>query len=169
VDDILPKIDETDRQLLWLLQQDARRTNKELAEELGIAQSTCLERVRNLRSSGVLRGYHADVDLDALGRSVVGLVSVRLSPKTADTVRGFQQAMLELADVLVVYVTAGEDDFIVEVAVGSVHRLFEFVLDHISNRAEVTYTRTALVYEYTRKNATEPIAPSTTPAVRRRK
>src|ERR671930_548502 len=48
---------------------DPRRTNRDMAAELGIAPSTCLERIRGLRDRGVISGYHAEVDLKAIDRS----------------------------------------------------------------------------------------------------
>jgi DNA-binding Lrp family transcriptional regulator len=65
-------LDAVDSALLALLQNDARRTNRELAESLGIAPSTCLERVRSLRRRGLIVGYHAQVDLAGLGAPVAG-------------------------------------------------------------------------------------------------
>jgi DNA-binding Lrp family transcriptional regulator len=164
----VPNFDDIDVRLMGLLQNDARRSNKELAAELGVAQSTCLERVRSLRSLGVIKGFHAEVDLEALGRSVVALVTVRLSPKNSDSVREFRAQMLEQPEVLVVYATSGEDDFMVELAVGSVHQLFDFLLEHVTSRPDVGYTRTTLVYEYTRKVVVEPLRPAAPQQIRRR-
>ena len=58
-------MDELDSAIVRHLQQDARQTNRDLARTLGIAPSTCLERVRALRAAGVLTGFHAGVDLAA--------------------------------------------------------------------------------------------------------
>ncbi|MBD4480461.1 winged helix-turn-helix transcriptional regulator, partial [Xanthomonas citri pv. citri] len=62
----LQRLDGTDRRLLELLRQDARRTNASLADELGIAPSTCLTRLKALRASGAVRGFTVDVDPAAL-------------------------------------------------------------------------------------------------------
>lgn len=59
-------MDELDAALVAQLQADARLTNREIAERVGVAPSTALERIRALHSRGVLRGYHADVDLAAV-------------------------------------------------------------------------------------------------------
>ncbi|MEL7157909.1 MAG: Lrp/AsnC family transcriptional regulator, partial [Actinomycetota bacterium] len=84
---ISSNIDELDHRILRALQSDARRTNKDLAEAVGLAPSTTLGRVRELERTGVLRGYHADVAPAALGHGVEALVSVRLSPKNDELVR----------------------------------------------------------------------------------
>src|SRR4051794_1570709 len=61
-------VDELDSAIVALLQADARQTNRELARRLGVAPSTCLQRVRGLQARGVIRGFRAEVDLLALGR-----------------------------------------------------------------------------------------------------
>lgn len=73
-------MDELDSEIVRLLQTDARQSNRELARQLGIAPSTCLERVRALHRRGVIRGYHADIGPAALDRSVQALVSVQVRP-----------------------------------------------------------------------------------------
>src|SRR5450759_5506484 len=70
-------MDELDSGIIRLLQTDARQSNRELARRLGTAPSTCLERVRALTRRGIIRGYHADIDLPALNRSVQALISVQ--------------------------------------------------------------------------------------------
>ncbi|MCU1346956.1 MAG: putative transcriptional regulator, AsnC family [Acidimicrobiia bacterium] len=146
-----PSLSPTDKLLVVLLQGNARRTNKDLAQEAGIAESTCLERIRSLQQRGIIRGWHAEVDPAALGRTVRALISVRLQPKTAASVKGFQHDMLEAPETVSVNTVTGADDFVVEVAVPSVDRLRTFVLDVITSRSDVADTRTALVYEHVRK------------------
>ncbi len=136
--------------MVRLLQRDARQTNKDLAEAVGIAQSTCLDRVRALRAQGVIRGWHADVDLDALGRPLRAMISVRLRPKTTASVRAFQQEMISAPEVLAVWTITGADDFLVEVATRDVAQLRDFVLDHVTGRREVVDARTSLVYDQVR-------------------
>jgi DNA-binding Lrp family transcriptional regulator len=145
-----PRLDAIDLALIRLLQRDARQTNKDLADAVGIAQSTCLERIRALRAQGVITGWHADVDPDALGRPLRAIISVRLRPKTTASVRAFQHEMLEAPEVLSVWTVTGADDFLVEVATPDVAHLRDFVLDHVTGRAEVVDARTSLVYDQVR-------------------
>ena len=161
------QLDTTDLAILRLLQRDARLTNKELAEEVGIAQSTCLERVRALRAEGVIRGWHADVDTEALGRPLRAMISVRLRPKTTASVRAFQQEMIVAPEVIAVWTVTGADDFLVEVAAHDVAALRDFVLDHVTGRSEVVDARTSIVYDQVRVWELPPadqIVPVTPPA-----
>ena len=145
-----PNLSSADAAIVALLQKNARISNRELARAAGIAESTCLDHVRSLERRGVIAGYHAEVDLPAIGRSVRALINVRLQPKTTESVRSFQHDVLAARETLSVRTVSGADDFIVEVAVADVHQLEAFVLDVITSRHDVVDTRTSLVYEHER-------------------
>ena len=145
-----PNIDEIDRQILTLMQKDARQSNKELAEQVGIAQSTCLERIRRLRRDGVIRGFSAEVDLAAIGRPIRAMISVRLQPKTTESVRDFQTDLLATPETLAVSMVSGNDDFIIEIAAADVDSVRDFFLSHISARSDVADASTSFIYEQTR-------------------
>jgi len=77
--DVRPRaLDDVDRHLLRLLEQDARTPNNALAAAVGIAPSTCLARIRALREAGVIRGFHAEIDPAALGRGLQAMIAVRM-------------------------------------------------------------------------------------------
>ena len=96
-------LDRIDRAILVALQQNARLTNKELAARVGLAESSCHERVKRLMQGGVLRGFHADVDPRVLGTGLQALVAVRLARHTSAAVASFRQAMLDLPEALAVF------------------------------------------------------------------
>ncbi|MDP1794577.1 MAG: Lrp/AsnC ligand binding domain-containing protein, partial [Acidimicrobiales bacterium] len=83
-----------------------------------------------------------------LGRSVRALISVRLQPKTTQSVLAFQEAVLAAPQTLNVWILSGADDFLVEVAVPDVDGLRTFVLDIITARPDVSDSRTAVVYDH---------------------
>lgn len=82
-------LDVTDRKIVSLLQQNARISNKDLAQAAGIAASTCSERVQRLNDAGIFRGFHADVDPALLGLDLQALVSCRLRRHSAAEVDKF--------------------------------------------------------------------------------
>jgi DNA-binding Lrp family transcriptional regulator len=149
-------VDELDSALLRLLQQDGRRTNRDLAAELGIAPSTCLERVRSLRERGVLLGFHAEVDLTALGRGLQAIIAVRVRPPTRAVIEQFQAFVARMPEVLSVFVLTGTDDFLLHVAVRDTDHLHAVVLDKLTKRPELADVRTSVVYGHLRKNVIEP-------------
>jgi DNA-binding Lrp family transcriptional regulator len=136
--------------LLGGLQNNARQTNRDLAEAVGVAPSTSLERVRSLRERGVIRGYHAEVDLQALGRSVQALVAVRIRPPSRQNIEAFREWVAQLPETVGVFVVSGGDDFLVHVAVPNTDGLYAFVIDRLTERPEVADVRTSVVYEHRR-------------------
>src|SRR5438876_3038584 len=97
---VRPPLDEVDRRLLRELAADARIPNNALAQRAGIAPSTCLGRVRALRESGVIRGYHADVDPAALGRPIQAMIAVRLQSHARGHIPDFMAKIATLPEVL---------------------------------------------------------------------
>ncbi|MFG1709035.1 Lrp/AsnC family transcriptional regulator [Nonomuraea sp. M3C6] len=144
-------MDELDSAIVRLLQTDARQSNRELARQLGVAPSTCLERVRALTRRGVIRGYHADIDPAALNRSVQAMVAVQVRPLSRAVINAFKSSAAEMPEVLSVFVLAGGDDFLLHVAVQDLDHLHAFLLDRLSKRKEIVGFRTSVVYQQVQK------------------
>src|SRR5690606_8879170 len=142
-----PRMDELDSEIVRLLQADARLSNRELARRLGVAPSTCLERVRSLNRRGVIRGYHADIDLAALNRGVQALVSVQVRPLNRSVIVEFKDTVAGYPEVLSVFVLAGGDDFVLHVAVQDLDTLHGFLLDRLSKRPEIAGFRTSVIFQ----------------------
>lgn len=150
-------LDRIDCRLLQELQHNARISNKELAERVGLAPSTCLERLRRLRDRGVLRGFHADVDLAALGRRTQAMIAVRLSVHSRAQIDAFHDHVLALPESLAVIHVSGGDDYLIHVAVADTEHLRQFVLDQLTARPEVRQVETHLIFAFERKPVVEPL------------
>ncbi len=85
------KLDRIDRRILRDLQADGRMTNVELAQRVGISAPPCLRRVRALEKAGLIRGYHADINPEALGFGVTVFAQVGLSSQSDQDLRGFEE------------------------------------------------------------------------------
>jgi DNA-binding Lrp family transcriptional regulator len=144
------QLDAVDRAILEILSVDARIANNALAERVGIAPSTCLARVRALRESGVLRGFHAEIDLGALGRPLQAMISIRLTVHARAQIEDFTNAVRELPGVLSVFHMTGVTDYLVWVAAADMNELREFVVDHLATHPAVARAETSLIYEHRR-------------------
>lgn len=140
------ELDDTDVAILRQLQNNARLTNKELALRVGLAPSSTLARTRQLERSGVLRGYHADIDPAALGVGLEALIAVRLRRHTASDVAAFRDYVLGLEEVMRFYHVAGADDFLVHVGVADSAALRDFAMDALTTREEVAHLETGLIF-----------------------
>jgi DNA-binding Lrp family transcriptional regulator len=159
---MMEPLDELDAALLRELQNDARKTNRDIAAAVDVAPSTSLERIRALRQRGVIRGFHADVDFKALGRHVQALIALRIRPPSRGTIDAFRDWVQQLPEVIGVFVVSGGDDFLVHVAVPDTDALYAFVIDRLTQRQELADVRTSVVYEHLRRPAIEPLRPSDT-------
>lgn len=142
-----PALDAVDRLIVTELVLNGRLTNAALAKRVGLAESTCIHRVRALREAGVIRGFHADVDLGALGLPLQAVIKVRLGSHNRDHVNSFHQILPDIPGALRVLHVAGEDDYLVHVAVASAEQLRDLVLEHINVHPVVRHTETQLVFE----------------------
>ena len=140
----------TDRAILRELQHDARRTNRELAAAVHVSPSTSLERVRSLRAKGVIRGFRADVDLDALGRSLQAIIAVRIRPPSRDVLESFRDWVAGLPESVGVFVVSGSADFLIHLAVADTQHLYSFVIDRLTERREVADVQTSIVFDHIR-------------------
>lgn len=156
-------MDELDSAIVEELQNDARQTNRELAAKLGIAPSTCLERVRLLRQRGVILGFTARVDLGALGRHVQALIAVQVRPLSRRVIEDLHESLTALPEVLAVFLLAGGDDVLVHVAVQDVEHLRAFLLDRFSRRREIVGFRTSVVFQHSANHVVSPATPTPGP------
>jgi DNA-binding Lrp family transcriptional regulator len=150
------ELDELDAAILRELQVDARRTNRDIAAAVGVAPSTALERTRGLRDRGVIRGAMLDVNLSAIGRSVQAMIAVRIRPPSRRNIEAFRNWITTLPETIGVFVVSGSEDFLIHVAVRDNQDLYAFVIDRLTERAEVADVRTSVVYEHLLNTKIEP-------------
>jgi DNA-binding Lrp family transcriptional regulator len=149
-------LDDVDRDILRELERDGRISNKDLADLVGVAPSTCHARVRALRESGVIRGFSADVDPLALGRGLQAIIAVRLQAQARARLGKFARDLAQRPEVRDVYLLGGADDILAHVQVADSDALRQFVIEHLSTRQEVAHTQTSLVFEHLHAPASVP-------------
>ncbi len=142
-------LDRIDFALLRVLQEEARIANKDLAARVGIAPSTCLERVRRLVRSGAIRGYRTEVDPRVLGIGLQAMVAIRLGQHARISFEQLERELLQLREVVSVYLLTGAQDLLVHVAVRDVSHLRD-LLQTLTARGDVAHVETSLVFEVAR-------------------
>lgn len=140
-------LDAVDLALLAELDANGRLTNAALAERVGIAESTCSQRLRALRESGVIRRFRAEIDPAALGLGLEAVITVRLASHSRDQVQAFQSRLRDIPNVVRIFHVAGADDYLLHVAVASAAELRDLVLEHLQVHPGVRHTETQLVFE----------------------
>lgn len=144
-------LDGIDLAIVRELAQNARITNADLAEKVGIAPSTCLTRVRALVEQKVIKGFYADISPARLGFELQAIISVTLRAGARANLAEFMKTMSAHPQVIQVFFLGGSEDFLVHVAVRNSDEVREFVLEQLSNNASVANTRTNIVFDHFHK------------------
>jgi DNA-binding Lrp family transcriptional regulator len=139
------ELDSIDQALLDELQKDARQTNKALAERVGVAPSTCLERIRELRARGVIKAFRADVDPAAIGRPMEAILSIQQRTAQPQATERLLRDTSELPETIRVMALTGTTDFIIHVAVRDMDHLRDLVWGLIDRR-EIGRVQSSLVF-----------------------
>jgi len=109
-------LDAFDLKILGVLRENARATNVEIAEKVGLSEAPCSRRIRRMESEGVIRGYTARLDPDAIGVGFVAYVTLVLDYITASTAQEFVDRIAEIPEVVSCYIVSGSYDAILHVA-----------------------------------------------------
>lgn len=139
--------DQIDFEILRELQNNARISNKDLAEKNGIAPSTCLERVRRLKEEGVIQQFRAHVSAKALGVGVQAMISIRLRQHAKIAFDRLCKEISEIEEVINVYLLAGAVDLLVHVAVRDIDHLRSVVIDTFTTRYDPEHMETSIIFQ----------------------
>ncbi len=151
-------IDETDIEILRLLQADARTSNAEIARRVGMAPSAVFERLRKLESRGVVRGYEPRLDAAALGVGLTAFVLVRADERVGSGAAG--ERLAAVPQVQEVHHIAGEDCYLVKVRVEDTAALGRLLRDGFGAIPEVRSTRTTIVLTTIKETGCLPLGPA---------
>jgi Lrp/AsnC family leucine-responsive transcriptional regulator len=136
--DEITAVDQLDREILQILQIDGRISWQMLGDRVGLSANATAERVRRLIRAGVIKGFRAEVNQEALGRTLEAIIHARM-PHT----QGFDDAVIKRDDVLWAAHVTGESDVTVAVACAGTAGLDHFL--KWLQREGATETRTDVV------------------------
>src|SRR5260221_8379312 len=110
-------LDAIDRRMLAELQEDARLTNVELADRVGLSASPCIRRLKRLEREGVIEGYRATLDRSKLGLGLTIYVGVKVERHHDEEAAAFEAAVRALKEGISCPLGSGEGEFLVRVVV----------------------------------------------------
>lgn len=139
-------LDSVDWAILGVLQADATVANKDLATRVGVAPSTCLERVRKLRNSGVIASTRVHLDLARVGRGEQAFLGIQIRPHSRETANDFVARALAMDEVVALYNVSGSEDYLVHVAVSDSAALQALIIDQVLAIPQVAHCRTQLIF-----------------------
>jgi Lrp/AsnC family transcriptional regulator, leucine-responsive regulatory protein len=148
-------IDDTDRKILELLQENARISNAEIARTIGLAASAVHQRIRKLEEGGVILGYETRVDPEAVDRGLASFIRVQTGEDAKAPV--ILKHLAALPEVQEVHRVVGEDCFLVKVRVRGPHELATLLDDTVQRIPGVASTRTTIVLTTAKETAVLPL------------
>lgn len=151
------KLDQIDRKILANLQAEARITNAELADRVGLSPTPCLRRVRRLEADGVIKGYHAALNREALDFNVDAFAMVKLEREDERTLRRFEEALKARPEVLECYLVTGKFDYVLRIAVPSLAAYEALLSDVILKLPNVETVESTFTLRQIKTDRTLPI------------
>jgi len=140
-------LDQTDIQILEILQEDGRITNTRLAKMIGMSAPSMLERVRKLESSGIIGKYVALIDRETAGYGLMAIIIVSLSLHQVSSLRSVVNRLAELEEVLECYQLTGDIDFLLKVATRNMKSYTAFVNNKLSGIPGIQNIKTSFVLD----------------------
>lgn len=151
-------MDGIDRKILSALQRDARISNVDLANAVGLSPSPCLRRVRDLENRRVIRGYAALLDPAAVALPVSVFVSVTLERQTEDALETFEAAVGQWPEVVECYLMTGDSDYLLRVVARDIDAYQRFVLDRLTHIPSVASIKSSFALRQVKYTTALPLA-----------
>jgi len=139
------ELDSKDIQILSLLLNNARLSNKEIAAKIEIAQSSTHDRIKKLTQKGYFKGTSFHIDQKKLGLNIEVMLAIKLNKQHRSVIGDFIKKASQLPGVLQLFHMAGDNDFILHVAVKDSDELRVFILDRLSTLDYIQSTQTTMV------------------------
>ncbi len=136
-------IDQIDAKILVKLVENAKISTAELAGAVGLSTSPCWQRVRRLEAEGYITGYSANLDQYKLGATEIVFVEISLERHNQNALSEFGDKIGKLEEVLEVFLTSGEHDYLLKVAVSGTRGYEEFLTNKLSNIPGIRQTRSS--------------------------
>jgi DNA-binding Lrp family transcriptional regulator len=137
-------LDHIDIQILAELQNDGRMTNVELAQRVGLTAPPCLRRVKALEEDRVIEGYHAALNAERLGYTIVVFAMVSLKSQAEADLRAFEDHVAALEPVRECHMLNGEIDFILKIVAKNLQEFQSFLTSSLTTAPNVAGVKTSL-------------------------
>ena len=145
------RLDEIERKILRALQQDARLTTTQLAERVGLSTTPCWNRLKRLETQGYIDGYVALLNQDKLGLPETVIIELTLDRHDEEMLERFGQLLTSLPEVIEAYLTTGDYDYVVKVAVESTAGYERFLREKLYRIPGIRHSRSSFALRCLKK------------------
>ncbi|MEO1241987.1 MAG: Lrp/AsnC family transcriptional regulator [Pseudomonadota bacterium] len=151
------KLDHIDHKILRYLQENARITNADLADKVGLSPTPCLRRLRRLETDGIIRGYHTEINREALGVNVTVIILVKLEREDDKTLREFEAAIQKRSEVMECYLVTGKFDYFIRVVIPSLAAYETFLSETILRMPNIATVESSFTLREVERKIVVPI------------
>lgn len=147
-------LDRIDRKILRALQAEGRLSMTELAERVGLSVTPCAERVRRLERDGVITGYHARLDPQALGQGLLVFVQIKLAAKSGALFEEFRREVQKLPNLLECHLVSGDFDYLIKARIPEINAYRKLLGDQLLSLPGASESRSYIVMEEVKETLT---------------
>jgi len=152
------KLDRIDKKILQLMQADARISNLELAEHVGLSATPCSRRVKRLEESGIIDKHVTLLKSSALGLNLTAMISISMDRHTPERFSNFEAAVFAMPEVLECLIVTGQSaDFLLKVIVRDMQHYEQFLLGNLTKLEGVTGVHSSFVLREVIKKTALPL------------
>ena len=153
----MPELDRIDRRILDVLQRQGRISMTDLAEQIGLSTSPCSERVRRMERDRVITGYHARIDPQAIGKTLLVFVEITLSSKSGDVFDKVRQELLHVPEVMECHLVSGGFDYLIKARLRAMSDYRNLLGDLLKKLPVTAESRSYIVMEEVKETWALPI------------
>jgi Lrp/AsnC family transcriptional regulator, leucine-responsive regulatory protein len=153
-----PPLDDADRKILAVLQEDGRTSLSDLAERVALSPSPCLRRIRRLERAGIIARYVAVLDQAKVGLPVSVFVSIKLENQRVEALERFRKAIAKWPEVLECYLMTGPRDYLMRIVVADLAAYEQFLKQKLTRIDGVSSIESSFALEQAKYSHALPIA-----------
>jgi DNA-binding Lrp family transcriptional regulator len=153
-----PTLDRFDLRLLAALEGDARLTNQQLGERIGLSASQCSRRRSALEAAGLIVGYRAELAAEALGLTILAFIEVNLAAHSQENGERFRKLLGQIDEIQEAYALSGETDYMLKAIVPDLKSLSHLINDRLLGHSTVSRVCSSIVLERLKATSRLPLA-----------
>ncbi len=150
-------MDDLDKEIIYILQEDSKITNAQLAKEIGLSPSSTLERVRRLESTGIIKGYSLILDKEKIGLGCSFFIYIKLTSIQKETVDNFIDIIKEIPEIVEAHKITGIADFLLKVYCNKVSDYDYLITEIFSDIEEIREMRSEIILDTIKEKGALPI------------
>ncbi len=140
------KIDRTDRRILALLQENAKLSIQQIADQVGLSATPCLRRIKRLEESGIIRAQVALLTQEKLGLNLTAIISISMDRHTPDRFENFERQIAELPEIVECSIVTGQQaDYLIKAVLPDMAHYEAFLLGKLTRIEGVTGVHSSFV------------------------